>query len=292
MDMQPPAPSAMPLQHLRWRASWLAPCLALLLAAGCASTPGGMPAAAPEHAAALAQLDQGQPREAAQRLEALASGARGNTRLALLADAAFAWHEAGDDVRARSLTAQVDARRVSGAARARLAQVNTMLRTQAHSRGVPVIGSTVVVLLALGIEVACLWAGDSRIYLYRHGRLQQLTRDHSQLEALKARGADIAACAASPNMITRAVGAADTIDVDVANLSARDGDIFLLCSDGLSTPVEDEAIAAALASGDCAQAAQDLVGLALANGGRDNITVVVVRVDDLAGDKTVINPAL
>ena len=178
------------------------------------------------------------------------------------------------------------------AARARLAQVNTMLRTQAHSRGVPVIGSTVVVLLALGIEVACLWAGDSRIYLYRHGRLQQLTRDHSQLEALKARGADIAACAASPNMITRAVGAADTIDVDVANLSARDGDIFLLCSDGLSTPVEDEAIAAALASGDCAQAAQDLVGLALANGGRDNITVVVVRVDDLAGDKTVINPAL
>ena len=132
MDMQPPAPSAMPLQHLRWRASWLAPCLALLLAAGCASTPGGMPAAAPEHAAALAQLDQGQPREAAQRLEALASGARGNTRLALLADAAFAWHEAGDDVRARSLTAQVDARRVSGAARARLALLNAELALAAQ----------------------------------------------------------------------------------------------------------------------------------------------------------------
>ena len=132
MDMQPPAPSAMPLQHLRWRASWLAPCLALLLAAGCASTPGGMPAAAPEHAAALAQLDQGQPREAAQRLEALASGARGNTRLALLADAAFAWHEAGDDARARSLAAQVDARRVSGAARARLALLNAELALAAQ----------------------------------------------------------------------------------------------------------------------------------------------------------------
>ena len=132
MDMQPPAPSAMPLQHLRWRASWLAPCLALLLAAGCASTPGGMPAAAPEHAAALAQLDQGQPREAAQRLEALASGARGNTRLALLADTAFAWHEAGDDARARSLAAQVDARRVSGAARARLALLNAELALAAQ----------------------------------------------------------------------------------------------------------------------------------------------------------------
>lgn len=177
-------------------------------------------------------------------------------------------------------------------ARLRLDGVNAMLRAQAHERGVPVIGSTVVVLLALGTELACLWAGDSRIYLYRHGRLQQLTRDHSQLEALRARGDDIAASIASPNMITRAVGAADTIAFDVANLSARDGDIFLLCSDGLSTPVEEEAIAAALAPGNCVQAAQDLVGLALANGGRDNITVVVVRVDDLAGDKTVINPAL
>lgn len=176
--------------------------------------------------------------------------------------------------------------------RVRLEQVNTMLRTQAQTRQVHVIGSTVVVLLARGAEVACLWAGDSRIYLYRHGRLQQLTRDHSQLEALRARGDEIAASIASPNMITRAVGAADTIAFDMANLSARDGDIFLLCSDGLSTPVGEDAIAAALAPGDPARAAQELVQLALASGGRDNITVVVVRVDDLAGDKTIINPAL
>ena len=177
-------------------------------------------------------------------------------------------------------------------ARARLEGVNAMLRAEAHTRGVPVIGTTVVVLLARGTEVAYLWAGDSRIYLYRHGRLQQLTRDHSQLEALRARGDEIAASIASPNMITRAVGAADTIAFDVASLSARDGDIFLLCSDGLSTPVAEDAIAAALAPGDPAQAVQELVQLALDNGGRDNITVVVVRVDDLAGDKTVINPAL
>lgn len=177
-------------------------------------------------------------------------------------------------------------------ARASLLQVNERLRTEARTRQVPVIGSTVAALLACGQEAACLWAGDSRVYLFRGGRLQQLTRDHNQIEALRARGADLAAATASPNMITRAVGAADAIDFDVATLTARDGDMFLLCSDGLSTPVEDGVIAALLAPGDCSQAAQALVDQALANGGRDNITVVVVRLDDLSADKTVVNPAL
>lgn len=178
------------------------------------------------------------------------------------------------------------------AARASLVRVNASLRDEARARQVPMIGSTVVALLACGHEAACLWAGDSRLYLLRHGRLQQLTRDHSQFEALKARGVDMATVAANANMITRAVGAADTVDIDVATLAARDGDIFLLCSDGLSTPVEEHAIAAALAPGDCTRAADELVALAVANGGRDNITAIVVRVDDVSGDRTVINPAL
>jgi len=182
------------------------------------------------------------------------------------------------------------------AARARLGAVNASLRADARVRGVPVIGSTVVALFARGAEAACLWAGDSRLYLLRQGRLQQLTRDHSQLEALKDSlgdsAGDIAAATASPNMITRAVGAADTIEVEVTTLPVRDGDVFLLCSDGLSTLVGEAAIASALAPGDCARAAHDLVALALAHGGRDNVTVVVVRADDPSGDKTVLNPAL
>ncbi|WP_081720991.1 penicillin-binding protein activator [Pseudoxanthomonas suwonensis] len=109
------APATRPI-----RLRWLAPCLATLLAAGCASV-ATAPSAAPEHAAALAQLEQGQAREAAQRLETLATSARGTQRNALLADAAFAWQEAGDAARARSLAAQVDLRRVAGASRARLA---------------------------------------------------------------------------------------------------------------------------------------------------------------------------
>jgi protein phosphatase len=179
------------------------------------------------------------------------------------------------------------------AARAALVQVNGTLRAEARARHVPVMGSTVVVLLAVGTEAACLWAGDSRIYLYRHGRLQQLTRDHSQAAALQARGVDAAASAAvGGNMITRAVGASDTLDVEVTTLPVRDGDIFLLCSDGLSNPVPEQDIRETLACGDCAQAAQKLVRMALENGGRDNVTVVVAQARDMSVDKTLLNPAL
>ena len=127
--MQPDTPHAKPFHRLRW----LGPCLAVLLAAGCASTP--TTPAAPEHAAALAQLEQGQPREAAQRLEALADATRGAQRHGLLADAAFAWHEAGDDARALSLAAQADTRRVAGASRARLALLQAELALAAQQPG-------------------------------------------------------------------------------------------------------------------------------------------------------------
>lgn len=180
------------------------------------------------------------------------------------------------------------------AARARIVSANQQLRDEAAARRVPVMGSTVVALLACGHEAACLWAGDSRIYLYRNGRLQQLTRDHSQAEEFRARGVapGLDVSPAISNMITRAVGAAEELEVDALTLEVRDGDMLLLCSDGLSNPVDEHGIAGALAGGDCAQAAQSLVAQALANGGRDNITVVVVRVDDVSSDRTMINPAL
>ncbi|RRN58821.1 LppC family lipoprotein [Pseudoxanthomonas sp. SGNA-20] len=111
-----------------FRPRLLATGLAALLAAGCASVPATT--SAPEHAAALALLEQGQAREAATRLEAQAQAASGARREALLADAAFAWHEAGDAARARSLLAQVDARRVAGASRGRLALLGAELAIQ------------------------------------------------------------------------------------------------------------------------------------------------------------------
>ena len=179
-------------------------------------------------------------------------------------------------------------------ARERLRMVNQQLRAEATTRRVSVMGSTVVVLLACGREVAYLWAGDSRIYLYRNARLQQLTRDHSQVEELKSRNPALASEALAPmtNLITRAVGAADTLDLDQGTLEIRDGDMFLLCSDGLSNPVDEHGMMAALLAGDCQQAVETLIAQALANGGRDNIAVVVVRADDVYSDKTMLNPAL
>jgi len=194
-----------------------------------------------------------------------------------------------------ALPAPADLPQAVADVRAQLQGTNRALLAEAAARQVPVIGSTVVVLLAWGRKATCVWAGDSRIYLSRGGGLHQLTRDHNQFEELQARnGLSAADASAYPgaSMITRALGAADTLELDEVEVQVSDCDVFLLCSDGLNNAVEEEDIRAALASGDCEQAADALVALALANGGRDNITVVVVRADDVGMDRTVLNPAL
>jgi protein phosphatase len=181
-------------------------------------------------------------------------------------------------------------------ARDRLHAVNRQLRTEAALRNVQIIGSTVVVLLAHDRNCGYLWAGDSRIYLYRNGLLSQLTRDHSQLEELKSRGnfsSDDAIHYPSRNLITRAVGAADTIELDEETMKVDDGDMFLLCSDGLSNEVTEQEMRNALVPGNCRQAVETLIGMALQRGGRDNISAIVVRADDpYSSDKTALNPAL
>jgi len=180
-------------------------------------------------------------------------------------------------------------------ARVCLLSVNGALVAEAAARNVPVIGTTLVLLLASGRSGACVWAGDSRIYLCRGGSLHQLTRDHNQFEELQARNhlspADALAYPGA-NMITRALGAATMLELDEVQVQVSDGDVFLLCSDGLSNAVSPEAMFGALTGGECAQAADTLVELALAAGGRDNISVVVVRADEVEADQTVMNPSL
>ena len=181
------------------------------------------------------------------------------------------------------------------AARARLLDVNGMLVAEAAARNVPVIGTTLVLLLASGRTGACVWAGDSRIYLCRGGSLHQLTRDHNQFEELQAKNHLSAADASAypgAAMITRALGAATTVELDEVQVQVSDGDIFLLCSDGLSNAVSPEDMFGALTGGDCDQAADMLIRLALAGGGRDNSSVIVVRADDVEPDHTVLNPSL
>jgi protein phosphatase len=93
--------------------------------------------------------------------------------------------------------------------------------------------------------------------------------------------------------VTRAVGAVDTLDLDEEIVEVTDGDIFLLCSDGLSNAVSEQEIGSTLLPGNCPRASNALVELALKRGGRDNISAVVVRAEDLrSGDRTMFNPAL
>jgi len=178
----------------------------------------------------------------------------------------------------------------------RLQSANRRLRSEAALRDVPIIGTTIVALLASGRHCACLWAGDSRIYLFRAGRLRLLTRDHSQIEAARSRrhaNLDDTLHRPPANLITRALGAADTLEIDRATVEVVDGDVFLLCSDGLSNEVSELAIEQALLPGNCRQASQALLELALQRGGHDNITAVVVRADDLhSPDRTAMLPVL
>ncbi|MDB5757279.1 MAG: serine/threonine-protein phosphatase [Burkholderia sp.] len=180
--------------------------------------------------------------------------------------------------------------------RASLNDVNRQLMTEAAMRDVQLIGSTAVVLLASGSRCSCIWAGDSRIYRYRDGVLQQLTRDHSHVEELVARGLLSPAEASrhpGHNLITRAIGVADLLELEEADTEVRDGDMFMLCSDGLSNEVDAGQMAELLARHDCRLAAQRLVEEALEHGGRDNVTVVVVMAVDPAHEEmTAINPAL
>jgi protein phosphatase len=178
-------------------------------------------------------------------------------------------------------------------AQERLQLANRRLRHEAERRDMQLIGTTIVALLVSQRECACLWAGDSRMYLFRQGRLRQLTRDHSEAEAVRSRRprkADDTLQLPPSNLITRALGAEDRIIIDCETLAIHDGDVFLLCSDGLSNEVAERAIAHALLPRNCAQAAQVLLDLALGHGGRDNITAVVVRAEDPSSpDRTAVH---
>jgi len=142
------------------------------------------------------------------------------------------------------------------------------------------MGSTVVVARVAGSTAEISWVGDSRAYLWRGGELRQLTRDHSFIEVLRAQGIlTEEQLRADPrsNLVTQTLGLGDP-QPSVISESLRFGDWILLCSDGLNDEVEDAQIAAILAgSSDVASAVDELVRVALNNGGRDNTSVIIVE---------------
>jgi protein phosphatase len=142
-----------------------------------------------------------------------------------------------------------------------------------------IIGSTVVALLAVGGHCAILWVGDSRAYRLRDGVLTQLTTDHSQVQAMidaELLSPEWADGHALSNVLLRAVGSDNHLDVDGKIEQLRAGDRYLLCSDGLFRELDTGALAAALGVSPPAECANALVQQACDLGGRDNVTAVVI----------------
>jgi protein phosphatase len=164
------------------------------------------------------------------------------------------------------------------------------------------MGTTMTVALVEGMSVVIGHVGDSRAYLVRGDSMEQLTEDHSLVNELVKSGklsAEEAHIHPQRSVITRAVGTDPDVDVDVFTIAAEDGDVFLLCSDGLTDMVEDVDILDLVDRnrGDLEKAVRSLVQFANKEGGEDNITAVAFRIstdgkDEPAIEDTVTMPAV
>lgn len=142
------------------------------------------------------------------------------------------------------------------------------------------LGSTVVTLLIKGQLGVCFWAGDSRLYRYRNQTLEPLSRDHSRVEELLRRGVlrpEDAASHPDSNVITRAVGVAEDLKLELNVFPVCVGDTFLLCSDGLYNSVPDHSLIECLSNEDPTMAIEQLISKAIENKANDNVSAIVVK---------------
>jgi len=136
-----------------------------------------------------------------------------------------------------------------------------------------------------GVHFACVWCGDSRVYLRRGGKFWQVSRDHSEVQELVDLGVlDEVEARSWPrrNVVTRALGASDRPELEIVDGPVHQGDRFLLCSDGLTAHLADDEIPSMLRSDDPQRACDDLLALTLRRGASDNVSLIVV--DSLAED--------
>jgi serine/threonine-protein phosphatase Stp1 len=161
-----------------------------------------------------------------------------------------------------------------------LDEVNVTVRNETLRRRAKVMGSTVLMFVTDGDQGVCLWAGDSRLYRLRDGVLEAISRDHSYVQALQDTGLlDEAQARAHPqaNLVTRAVGVENTLELAQIDLKICPADTYLLCSDGLNKTLEDLEIGRILGHCDPEQIVRSLVHLGLTRGAPDNITAIVVK---------------
>jgi PPM family protein phosphatase len=152
-------------------------------------------------------------------------------------------------------------------------------RSQAECEG---MGTTVVAALFYDNRISIAHVGDSRLYRQRGSEIAQVTMDHSLLQELVDRGfysPEEAQRAANKNYVTRALGVEPQVEVEVQEQPVDKGDVFILCSDGLSDMVEDEDIRLTISTfgANLDTVAKQLIQLANENGGRDNVSVVLAQ---------------
>src|SRR5215468_7383891 len=196
-------------------------------------------------------------------------------------------HEAGE-IASSVIVEELDAIAVPARASELLASceqhivsANSRLKKLGDERGA-LIGSTVAVLLIFDGHYAAVWSGDSRIYRIRKHVIEQISVDHTEVQELISEGkltAEEARTWPRRNVITRAIGVSDNPELEIKDGALEPGDIFLICSDGLTAHVEDEEILALASEHRPQQACDRLVALTLDRGAVDNVTVVAVRFD-------------
>jgi serine/threonine protein phosphatase PrpC len=162
----------------------------------------------------------------------------------------------------------------------RVFEVNRRLHEQARAEAASVtMGSTIVAVFSFERYALCLWAGDSRAYRLRAGALEQISRDHSQVEEMVEHGeigAESAETHPLANVITRAVGGAEDLYLDLDLEELRDRDRYLLCSDGLYKTLSRAEIGELLARGAPPDACEALLSLSLERSAADNVTIAVI----------------
>jgi protein phosphatase len=150
------------------------------------------------------------------------------------------------------------------------------------------MGTTCVALVLRGHRAQVAHIGDSRAYLFRDGRAEQITRDHTYLNDLIEIGLltpERARNHPERNIITRCIGMGDALQIDYNSREVLTGDVFLLCTDGLYNYVENDEMRQAVETLPPRDACEALVKLANSRGGEDNITALVVRVNELTADQ-------
>ena len=225
-----------------------------------------------------------------------------NARVAVLADG-MGGHNAGEvasrmavELVISELTRHpepLDATRAEALIAAQIAHANSaVLQAAAARRDYYGMGTTLVVLVWHDDGISFGHVGDSRLYVLRGGELQQLTRDHSLVQEQLERGAlshEQARFAPHRNVLTRAVGIGPVVRADVRSWPSEAGDLYLLCSDGLTDMLTDQEIEKSLRTSNSSleDAALRLVEQANLSGGIDNISVILARARPSAAERPV-----